>query len=103
VTVNNYTLKIKEEAKLDIKHTAKWYGEIEEKLELRLIEELDYIFKTILYNPKTYKKVYKNFRQAALNKFPFVILYEYDLEEVIVYCLFNTRQNPIKKLKRITK
>jgi hypothetical protein len=38
VTVNNYTLKIKEEAKLDIKHTAKWYGEIEEKLELRLIE-----------------------------------------------------------------
>jgi plasmid stabilization system protein ParE len=96
---NNYTLKIKEEAKQDIKHTAKWYADIDRKLELRLIEELDYIFKTILYNPKTYKKVHKNFRQAALNKFPFVILYEQDLEEVIIYSLFNTRKNPIKKLK----
>jgi hypothetical protein len=100
---NNYTLKIKDEAKQDIKNAAKWYGDIEENLESRLIYELDYIFKTILYNPKTYKKVYKNFRQAALHKFPFVLLYEQDLEEVIVYCLFNTRQNPLKKLKRLRK
>jgi plasmid stabilization system protein ParE len=100
---NNYTLTIKEEAKQDIKHATKWYGNIEEKLELRLIDELDYIFKTILYNPKIYKKVYKNFRQAALHKFPFVLLYEQEQEEVIVYSLFNTRQNPIKKLKRLTK
>ncbi len=100
---NNYTLRIKEEAKADIKHAAKWYGDIEEKLELRLIDELDYVFKTILYNPKTYKKVYKNFRQAALHKFPFVILYEQDLKEVIIYSLFNTKQNPIKKLKRLKK
>jgi hypothetical protein len=70
---------------------------------LRLIDELDYIFKTILYNPNTYKKVYKNFRQAALNKFPFVILYEQDLQEVIVYSLFAIKQNPIKKLKRLIK
>ncbi len=100
---NNYNLRINEEAKADIKHAAKWYGDIDEKLALWLIDELDYIFKTILYNPKTYKKVYKNFRQAALHKFPFVLLYEQDLEEVIVYSLFNTRQNPIKKFKRLRK
>jgi plasmid stabilization system protein ParE len=100
---NNYTLSIKEEAKADIKHATKWYGDIENKLALRLINELDYILKTILYNPKTYKKVYKNFRQAALHKFPFVLLYEQDSEEVIIYSLFHTRQNPIKKLKRLRK
>lgn len=100
---NKDTLRIKEEAKLDITDAAKWYGDIEEKLKLKLISELDYIFKTILYNPKTYKKVYKNFRQAALSKFPFVILYEHDLNEIIVYSLFNTKQNPMKKLKRLIK
>ena len=73
---DNFTLQIKEEARQDIKYAAKWYDDINIKLRGRFIYELETIFKNIIYNPKTYKKVYKNFRQAALQKFPYVILYE---------------------------
>ena len=98
---NNFTLQIKEEAKHDIKYAVKWYDDIDKKLGTRFVYELETIFNNIIYNPKTYKKVYKNFRQAALHKFPYVVLYEPEKTTVIIYSLFNTRQNPKKKLRRL--
>ena len=37
------------------------------------------------------------FRELPLKRFPYVIIYEKYKSEVIVYSVFNTHQNPIKK------
>jgi len=37
------------------------------------------------------------FRELALKRFHYVIIYEHTKTEVFVYSVFNTHQNPIKK------
>jgi plasmid stabilization system protein ParE len=98
-----YSLQIKEEAKKEIVEAAHWYAQISKGLEIRFITQLETVFNIILKNPKTYKRVYKLFRQAALKKFPYVVLYDYEDSTVIIYCVFHAKQNPDKKFKRLVK
>jgi len=39
------------------------------------------------------------FRELALKRFPYVIIYEHTEEDIYVYSVFNTYQSPIKKRK----
>jgi hypothetical protein len=50
-------------------------------------------------NPEIYKMVYKTYRQAKVKHFPYVIIFRPDNEEIIIENVFNTYQNPIKKIK----
>ena len=64
-----YILEIKEEARLDILQAANWYADKAPDLHLKFIKQLELTLKSITSNPKTFKKIYKKFRQAALKKF----------------------------------
>ncbi len=98
-----YSVKIKEEARHDILQATLWYSDKAINLHLKFINQLEVTLKSIRNNPKAYKKVYKTFRQAALKKFPYVVLYEFDLESVIVFSVFHSKMNPHKKLTRLRK
>ncbi len=99
----NYPLIFKEEASKDIIEAAQWYATCLEGLDKRFIQYLEDVINTIQYNPKTFKKIYKDFRQAALKKFPYVVVYEHENDIVIVYSVFHAKQNPQKKLNRLKK
>ena len=96
-----HQLIIKEEAKKDIIEAAHWYSLKVKGLEVRFIQQLEIVVTILLDNPKTYKKIYKHFRQAALKKFPYVVVYEYEEDVVIIYSVFHAKQNPGKKIKRL--
>ncbi len=96
-----YTLQIKEEAKNEIIGAAHWYAQITKGLEIRFIYQLETVISIILNNPKTYKRVYKHFRQAALKKFPYVVVYQQEANTIIIYSVFHAKQNPDKKIKRL--
>ncbi|MBP2281766.1 hypothetical protein H4V97_000084 [Flavobacterium sp. CG_23.5] len=54
--------------------------------------------KIIEANPKLFAiKKEPCFREIALKKFPFVIIYEVFKNEIIVYSIFHTSRNPSKK------
>ncbi|MEO7766174.1 MAG: type II toxin-antitoxin system RelE/ParE family toxin [Ferruginibacter sp.] len=99
----SYNIEVKAEAKEDIIEAAHYYYQKATGLDVRFIEQLEIVLNIILNNPKTYKRVYKHFRQAALQKFPFVVLYEYEEGTVYIYSVFHTSQNPGKKTKRLKK
>lgn len=98
-----YALQIKEEAKKEIIEATHWYAQITKGLEIKFIYQLENVINTIRNNPKIYKRVYKHFRQAALKKFPYVVLYEYEASDIIIYSVFHAKQNPDKKIKRLGK
>lgn len=64
-----YNIEIKEEAREDILQATLWYSDKAPDLHLKFINQLEITLESIQSNPKAYKKVYKTFRQAALNKF----------------------------------
>lgn len=97
----SYHLEIKEEARMDILHASAWYADKGSGLNVKFISKIELLITSIIRNPKTYKKVYKTFRQASLRKFPYVLLFEHTGENVIVYSVFHTSQHPAKKIKRL--
>jgi len=62
------------------------------------LESLELSYQSIDNNPELYKIVFKSFRQAKVKRFPFVIIYTVENSEIIITKVFNTYQNPIKKI-----
>lgn len=96
-------IELTDEAWKDAFHAVKWYDEQKPGLGNRFIEYLDKTLKKISENPTAFKKVYRQARQASLQKFPYVILYKVEKHKAIVYCVFHTSQHPKKKIRRLKK
>ena len=58
------------------------------------MDELNGIYHKREAHTEYFGKVKKNFRQAALKRFPFVIVYEIIKTEVVVFAVFHTSKNP---------
>jgi plasmid stabilization system protein ParE len=96
-----FILEVKDEAKQDIDDAMSWYASKAENLDKRFLKEVEETLFRIQRNPFAFKKVYKKFRQSAVKRFPYVILYEPEQKNVVIYSVFNTWQHPKKKLRQI--
>jgi plasmid stabilization system protein ParE len=94
-----YSLIIKPRAILMAKGAYDWYEEQKPGLGEEFLDELDGICNKLSSHPEYFGKVKKNFRQAALKRFPFVIVYEIIKTEVVVFAVFHTSRNPKLKFK----
>ena len=93
-------LTIEPEAQIEIEDAIDWYESKQKGLGLEFFNYLDGYFKTLregnVLFPIKRKPV---FRELALKRFPYVIIYEHTEKETFVYSVFNTHQNPAKKIK----
>ena len=64
------------------------------------LDELASFYQKLEQNPEIFSKVTKRYRQAILNRFPFVIIYEISKAEVHIYSIFHTSRNPNEKFRR---
>jgi plasmid stabilization system protein ParE len=97
--MNNYNLIVKQEAAQEIINAYHWYESKSEGLGESFLSALDDCLETIDINPATYQKIYKEQRQAIVKTFPFVVMYEHDNNDIIVYAVFDTNQDPEKKIR----
>jgi len=94
-----YALIIKSRAILMIKEAYDWYELQKPGLGEEFLEELDGFYQRIEVHPEYFGKIKKNFRQAVLKRFPFVLVYEIIKTEVVVFAVFHTSRNPRYKFK----
>lgn len=94
-----YELEIKEEAFLEIKEAYDYYEYKKKGLGIRFIETLEVYIERVKRYPEHYQIKRKPYREAPIKDFPFVIIYEIDNHNIIVYSVFNTWRNPVKKPK----
>jgi len=87
------------EAKNEIQNIYDYYEAQQKKLGQRFKSYLDEYFITLKNHPESFAIKKYPFREIPLQKFPFVIIYEFIKEKdlIIIYAIFNTRQNPTKK------
>ncbi|MBN8858137.1 MAG: type II toxin-antitoxin system RelE/ParE family toxin [Sphingobacteriales bacterium] len=57
------------------------------------LSELDGCFTKLKSHPEHFGKIKKNFRQAALKRFSYVIVYEIIKTEIVVFAVFHTKRN----------
>lgn len=90
-------LIFKEEARADIVNAFSWYEEQSEGLGHTFLRALESVYDILLKHPLIYQKVYKDFRQAIVKKFPFVVLYAIEKDTIVVLRVFHTLQDPDKR------
>jgi len=92
-------LKFTFRAKIDIIVAYEFYESRRKNLGEQFFDELNNCYQAIALNYKTYKVVHKIYRQAIVKKFPFVILYSVDENDIVITAIFCTSKNPNKKFK----
>ena len=81
-------------AEEDVLVAEQYYWKISERLGQRFMDELDRTIKIILQHPGGFQKTAAGFRQAPLDIFPYVVIYQVVEGQIVIFRLFNTRQDP---------
>ncbi len=92
-----FPLEVKEEPKQDLADPMKWYASKVENLDRKFLRAVEETLLRIQQHPFAAKKVYKQFRQTAVKRFPYVIIYEPGPKTIVIYSVFNRWQHQRKK------
>ncbi len=91
-----YELVVQEEASLEILEAYIYYENTQKGLGEKFMKQLDKYFRRIKSNPKHFQ-IKKKYREAFVQKFPYLIIFDIIDYKIIVLSVFNTHQNPTKK------
>jgi len=92
-----YELIIRNEAALEIIEATKYYKTQQIGLGKKFLAQLEVYLDKIQTHPKHFHIKRNPYRESFIKKFPYLIIYELIGNKVIVYSVFNTYKNPIKK------
>lgn len=88
----SYALKIQSEAVIEIQTAFEWYESKRDGLGFEFIEEVEKGFAKICDHPQYYTFVTEYFRRFKIQRFPYLIIYETEIEVVIVNSVKHTSQ-----------
>jgi plasmid stabilization system protein ParE len=101
--VNNpaFTLIISSKAQKEIAQAWDWYEDRQQGLGDRFVKELTNRFHKIEINPDRFPKRYKNYHEATVLIFPYLIIYSINnrKKSVRIASVFHTSLHPKKKVK----
>jgi len=92
-----YKLILKSRAHIDLAEAIEYYQSKRKGLGNKFLKCIHKFFDRIAKNPLHYSLKNNNFREAYIQKFPYVIIYEVIENEIVVFSVFNTHQNPERK------
>lgn len=95
-----YLLILKSGAEEDIEHAYNWYEDQQEGLGEQFLSELVSYYKKLELHPTSFGKLNKIYRQVILQRFPYIIVFEFNKAEVIIYAVFHKSRHPANKLRR---
>ena len=85
----------------ELQDSYQWYEDRLEGLGSCFVGIIDKTIEFILLNPEGYSEKSPPYREIVLEKFPYVLIYEFEKAKHIIYVLhvFHTRRNPRLKYK----
>ncbi|MDT0675294.1 type II toxin-antitoxin system RelE/ParE family toxin [Autumnicola musiva] len=92
-----FEILVTTEAKADIVEGVEWYEAKSDGLGEKFLNEIELKLKYISRFPEYFQVRSTGFREVQLNKFPYVIVYSFRKNEVVILAVFSTHQNPSKK------
>lgn len=80
----------------------KWYKERSITAAVNFVEEMDIAITAICSTPYRFRIGHKHFREIALKKYPFYIIYTLDegKKQVLIFSVFHSKRNPLKKYRK---
>jgi len=94
-------LTVSKEAENDILECFEYYQECRFGLGHDFLLCLEDGFSKIERMPKSYRKIYRNLRRVAINRFPYRIFYFVEEKNIIITAVFHAQKDPNPLLKRL--
>ena len=94
----NLNVIFKQEADIEVLEAFNYYEDELEGLGERFLDELDKVILSINLTPNGFQQ-FHTYRQVPFNVFPFLLIYEVIENNLIVYAVFKTPQDPKKKIR----
>ncbi len=91
-------IKIKEQANTEVSNAYTYYESKQIGLGEYFLSDFNNTINSIKLSPNGFVKFHQ-YRQVRFSVFPFVIVYEVLENELVVYAVFETHQDPKKKLR----
>jgi plasmid stabilization system protein ParE len=95
-----FTIALKPGAEDDIEHAYNWYEDQRLGLGEEFLEELIVYYRKLELQPTAFGKLNRMYRRAILKQFPYVIIFEINKTEVIIYAVFHKSRSPKNRLRR---
>ncbi|HSI74415.1 MAG TPA: hypothetical protein VK957_00910 [Lunatimonas sp.] len=97
-----YNYQLSDEAELDVFESFLRYEEQREGLGEEFLDSLDVAEKAISDNPTTYRIRYKKkVRAFVVDRFPYLVLYAVNRNNIDVIAVFNTNLHPRRWKRRV--
>ncbi|MFA6058753.1 MAG: type II toxin-antitoxin system RelE/ParE family toxin [Taibaiella sp.] len=96
----SYKIKLMPLAALEIIEAYDWYEEQRENLGTDFLNELDNFYESLHTNPLTYSFYDEHVRNGKINRFPYSVVYEIIEHSIVIYSVFMSKQDPVKKRKK---
>jgi len=95
-----YKLQVKELAVTHLIEAFSWYESQKRGLGYDFLEEWESVAKYLTQYPENCQKRYKNFRQAMLKRFPYLVIYEVEKNNIVIYNVINARRQSTKRYRK---
>lgn len=90
----NYRLEVQSEAIIEIQKAFEWYEGQRAGLGYEFIEEIESGFERLCKNPQHYTAINQKYRRLRIKRFPYMIIYEIETEQVVINSIRGTRRKP---------
>ena len=94
-----YSIEIKESARKGVVEAFLYYENQQLALGKRFLDKLELLLIEISKHPKLYAEKYKQFRQALIKPFPYLVTIEIIDTTIVVHKVIYAKRNPVKLYK----
>jgi len=96
----DYSIELHPLAEVELWEAVDWYDEQKEGLGKEFARALQFAILTIQSKPQQFPKILGSKRQAVLQRFPFVIIFEIVDSTIFILSIFHTRRDPQEWVER---
>jgi hypothetical protein len=96
----NFQVVIPESVYEELNDVASYYEQLQENLGVKFLNDWEYTMNQLSASPLMFQKKFKQFRVIQFSRFQFLIIYEIDKLDVVVYRLIHAKRNPNKRFKK---
>lgn len=90
----NLPLIVNPEAEADLADARAWYDRQRAGLGDVLLERVEEVFTRLQRTPELYGKVFQDLRIARVRRFPYIVVYRIDADQITVVAVYHTSRNP---------
>jgi plasmid stabilization system protein ParE len=87
-------LIVNPEAEADLDEARRWYEAERTGLGDELIDAVGDVLQRVQQAPRLYAKVFQNLRLALVRRFPYLIVYRIDEDQITVVAVYHAHRDP---------